>query len=443
MIEFKLPDLGEGIEEADVVNVLVSEGTVIQKEQNVAELETGKAVVELPCPIAGRVVKVHARAGEKIRVGEILLTIEEAEEVETHASEARKAEEEKAGKAEEQETPTGAEAPKAPLEEVEKVVAPGPGDEEPGEIPRPTEIGIPKRPPPAGPATRRMARKLGVDLHQVGGTGPGGRITPEDVEAHVRKVASGALQAGHAGLPAPPLPDFSQWGPIERTPLTGIHRKTAEVTSLSWRVIPHVTQFDSADITELESARKRYIEGHEGEAKVTLTVLALKAALAALKAFPQFNASLDAGPGVLILKNYYHLGIAVDTDQGLVVPVIRDVDRKSILELADELQNLSEKARSRKLGIEEMQGGTFTISNLGGIGGTNFTPIVYYPQVAILGLARAQREAAVTESGIQPRLMLPLSLSYDHRVIDGADGARFLRKVAGLLSDPMALLLEG
>ena len=298
-------------------------------------------------------------------------------------------------------------------------------------------------PAPAGPATRRLARQLGVDLHAVSGSGRGGRITGEDVQEFVRGVLSGTSQAG-GGAVEPPLPDFSKWGEIERQPLSGIRRKTAENMAVAWQTIPHVTQFDSADITQLEAARKAYqsrAQSDTGAGKVTVTVLAIKACLVALREMPQFNSSLDLRASELIIKKHYDIGMAVDTEHGLLVPVVRDVDKKTISEIANELQDLATRARARKVGIDEMQGGTFTITNLGGIGGTGFTPIVNYPQVAILGMARAKQEYVVVDGQPEVRLLLPLSLSYDHRVVDGANGARFLRRIATLLSEPFQLLL--
>jgi len=476
--EFKLPDLGENVEQADVVNVLVSEGHVIQANQNVLELETDKAVVELPSPHAGRVTKVHVKNGDKVKVGDPILTIEE--EGARRAKPAR--EEQPASEAEkerEAEAPAKREerAPEEPREEkqaraarereveeaareefqeqyetvetAQEVAAPrgrAAREEEPDEerAEKTREAETRQRPVPAGPAVRRMARELGVELRQVSGTGPGGRISESDVKNYVREVQARAMAGTLAATQVPPLPDFAQWGPIERVPMGGIRRKTAENTSLAWRVAPHVTQFDTADITDLESARKRYQEPRKDEkGKITLTVLAIKAVVAALKKFPQFNASVDAAGGHLILKRYYHIGIAVDTENGLLVPVVRDADRKSVIELALELEEAAEKARQRKLGLAEMQGGTFTITNLGGIGGTNFTPVVNYPEVAILGIARGAKQPILRGDAFEPRMILPLSLSYDHRAIDGADGARFLRYVAQLFEDPMKLLLEG
>lgn len=453
-IEFKLPDLGENIEAADIVNVLVAEGHVIQEGQNVLELETDKAVIELPSPQGGRVVKVHVQAGDHVPVGATLLTIERTGEAkEAPAQEAKQAPPEK--KIEEKPAAAAEKIPEKPPREPEEKEEPSaqaaPPVEKAAQVeeePVPVVRESPdkrRRPAPAGPATRRLARELGVDLHLVSGSGPGGRITPEDVQAFVRQLASKALsgQRMTPGAP-PPLPDFSQWGPIERQPMGGIRRKTAENVSLAWQLCPQVTQYDLADITELEAARKRYVQARpDMPHKVTVTVLVLKAVVAALKAFPQFNSSLDSVAGIIIYKRYYHLGVAVDTEHGLLVPVIRDVDRKSVIELASELGDLAARARERKLEIGEMRGGTFTITNLGGIGGTAFSPIVNYPEVAILGLARSRQEQVIQGGEAQVRLLLPLCLSYDHRVIDGADGARFTRKVAELLSDPLQLLLEG
>jgi pyruvate dehydrogenase E2 component (dihydrolipoamide acetyltransferase) len=290
----------------------------------------------------------------------------------------------------------------------------------------------------AGPATRRLARELGVDLSQVRGTAPGGRVTQDDIKAYMRGRTAGAMMPG-AALQVPPLPDFEHWGEIERRPLDGIRRKTAEQMSLSWRLVPHVTQHDQADITDLEAFRKQ----QDGKGpKLTVTAFALKAAAIALKQYPQFCSSLDMAGGQLILKRYAHIGVAVDTDHGLLVPVIRDVDKKSIYELAEELTSVAERARQKKVPIDEMRGGCFTITNLGGIGGTGFTPIVNYPEVAILGLSRGRLQPVVQDGQVTPRLILPLSLSYDHRVIDGANAARFTRRIAEMLESPLTMLLH-
>jgi pyruvate dehydrogenase E2 component (dihydrolipoamide acetyltransferase) len=304
-------------------------------------------------------------------------------------------------------------------------------------------------PPPAGPATRRLARELGVDLHQVPGTGPGGRITSEDVQAYVRERLSipGPTTSGGGGasLAVPPLPDFAKFGPIEKQPLNKIMRTGAANLSLAWNVIPHVTQHELADVTELDAARRRSSQSasaKEGGPKITMTVLAMKAVVSALKTFPRFNASYDASRGEVVVKRYFNIGIAVDTENGLLVPVIRSVDTKSVLQLAGELTEMAQKARDRKLAPADFQGGSFTITNLGGIGGTYFTPIVNYPEVAILGMSRTSQQQVIVNGKPEIRLMLPLSLSYDHRVINGADAARFIVKLAGLLSDPFQLMSE-
>ena len=289
-------------------------------------------------------------------------------------------------------------------------------------------------PVPAGPATRRVAREWGVNLHQVPGSGPKGRITQADLKAYVRDLA-----AGGGRVQTPPLPDFEKWGPIELKPFESIRKKTAEAVTLSWTTIPAVTQHDLADVTDIEAFRRQ--QESKGP-KLTVTAFVLKACAIALKQFPRFNASLDLPGSQLILKRYYHLGVAVDTEHGLVVPVLRDVDHKSVHDIGKEMTEMAERARQRKLRVEDMQGATFTISNLGGIGGTGFSPIVNWPQVAILGLSRSRMQAAYIGSQLVPRLMLPLSLSYDHRVIDGADAARFARRVAELLENPLVMLLH-
>jgi pyruvate dehydrogenase E2 component (dihydrolipoamide acetyltransferase) len=292
---------------------------------------------------------------------------------------------------------------------------------------------------PAAPSVRRLARELGVDIARVNGSGPGGRISAEDVQGYVRTALSSGTGGG---VPAAPLPDFSRWGEVERKPMSNIRRKTSEHLGHAWNAIPHVTQHDKADITALEALRKQYAaRAEQAGGKLTVTAIALKIAAAALRKFPQFNASVDTSRSEIVFKNAVHIGVAVDTARGLLVPVIRDVDRKGIIELSAELASVSEKARNGKLSLEEMQGGSFTITNLGGIGGTSFTPIVNWPEVAILGISRGSYEPVYNGQNFEPRLMLPLSLSYDHRVIDGADGARFLRWVADAFEQPFVLAL--
>jgi pyruvate dehydrogenase E2 component (dihydrolipoamide acetyltransferase) len=300
-------------------------------------------------------------------------------------------------------------------------------------------------PAPAAPSVRRMARELGVDINEVPGTGTAGRISVEDVKDHAKGLLAGSRSGGGAASRVP-LPDFSRWGQVERQPMRAIRRKTAEHLSAAWATIPHVTQFDLADITGLEELRKKYAkQAEEKGGNLTVTAIAVKVVASALRVFPQFNASIDMGASEIILKKYVNVGVAVDTDRGLLVPVIRDADRKNIQQLSVELAQLSEKARTRKISLEEMQGGCFSISNLGGIGGTYFTPIVNAPEVAILGISRARMEPVYAkETGaFVPRFMLPLSLSYDHRVIDGADAIRFLRWVAEALEQPFLMALQG
>jgi pyruvate dehydrogenase E2 component (dihydrolipoamide acetyltransferase) len=306
---------------------------------------------------------------------------------------------------------------------------------------------------PAAPSVRRLAREIGVDVSQVPGTGPGGRITQDDVKEFAKRVmnslgsngqAAAASGTARAGMVGPALPEFAKWGEIERKPMTGIRRKTAEHLSHAWNAIPHVTQFDKADITALEQVRKKYRpEVEKAGGNLTVTAIAAKVVASALKVFPQFNASVDQAGESIVYKKYIHVGIAVDTENGLLVPVLRNVDQKNLIQLSVEIQQLAEKAKARKLSIDEMSGGSMSISNLGGIGGTAFTPIVNWPEVAILGISRGGFEPVWNGKEFEPRQMLPLSLSYDHRLIDGADAIRFLRWVAEALENPFALTLRG
>jgi pyruvate dehydrogenase E2 component (dihydrolipoamide acetyltransferase) len=307
------------------------------------------------------------------------------------------------------------------------------------------ETAAPEAPPaPAAPSVRRTARELGVDVNDVKGTGPNGRISIDDVKEHVKALVTS--DAGRGAAAGVALPDFTRWGGVERQPMRAVRRKTAEHLSAAWASIPHVTQCDLADITGLEELRRKYAKQVEtAGGNLTVTSIAVKVIAAALRKFPQFNASIDIAAGEIVLKQYVNIGVAVDTDRGLLVPVIRNADQKNIVQLSVEIAQLSEKARNRKIALEEMQGGCFSISNLGGIGGTYFTPIVNAPEVAILGISRARMEPVYDKAAGQfaPRFMLPLSLSYDHRVIDGADGIRFLRWVAEALEQPFLLALQG
>jgi pyruvate dehydrogenase E2 component (dihydrolipoamide acetyltransferase) len=432
---FVLPDLGEGLVEAEIIRVLVKEGEVVREDTPLLEVETDKAQVEIPSPMSGRVEKIHVAPHQTVRVGEVLVTFDEAR--------------------------AGPQAPAVP--------ATVPRRE--GPAPAPAVVSRREGPVPATPATRRLARELGVDLRTVAGRGPGGRVTDDDVRASAAQRTSGAAPAEQAqpasgaaapaaapgpaeresvakplarvGLEPPPLPRFEQWGPVERQPLSHLRRVIAERMALSAALVPHVTHFDRADITELDALIRRDLEpARERGVTLTLTSFLLKTAALALRAHPTFNASLDAESGELILKRYYHLGIAVATERGLIVPVLRDVDGKPVLELARELAALAQRVRDGKAGLEDLRGGTFTITNLGALGGTGTIPIINYPEVAILGVARAREEAVVRDGQIVARLMLPLSLTFDHRVADGADGARFAADLVRHLEHPDQLLLE-
>jgi pyruvate dehydrogenase E2 component (dihydrolipoamide acetyltransferase) len=455
--EFKLPELGENISEGDLVRLMIAPGTKVSEGQPVMELETDKAVVEVPSSVGGVVKEVKVKEGEKIKIGQVIFTLEGGKTTASEPARAGNAPVEHVsgqhgarlafqaairaeGKTEEQALPPDQPQFAAPVFSMPVQLGKVAGTEH-------------RQPIPAAPHVRRFAREVGVDIYEVKGTGPGGRINEDDVKAYAKALLSVAASAAQAPPRAghfaqPQLPDFAKWGKIERVSMRGVRRKTAEHLAESWNAIPHVTQHDRADITELEQLRARFApKAEEAGGKMTVTAIALKVCAAALKVFPQFNASIDMEKEEIVYKQYIHIGVAADTDRGLLVPVIRDVDEKNIVELAVELSQLSKKARERKLTPEEMQGGTFTITNLGGIGGVGFTPIVNYPEVAILGLSRSRMEPEwIQHKGggkFEPRLILPLSLSYDHRLIDGADAARFLRWIAEAFEQPFLLSVQG
>jgi pyruvate dehydrogenase E2 component (dihydrolipoamide acetyltransferase) len=448
--EFKLPELGENIEQGDLVRLMIAPGTRVSEGQPVMELETDKAVVEVPSSVSGVVKEIRVKEGDKVKVGQVIFTLEggaapqpakPAPEPVEHVSGqqaarlafhlAMKAE----GKTEEQALP-----PDQPIQA-------------PPTFTMPVQLGKvagteQRDPVPAAPHVRRLAREIGLDIYNVTGTGPGGRITEDDVKACAKATLAAAVSAAQAPQAArfsePKLPDFTKWGKVERVSMRGVRRKTAEHLREAWVTIPHVTQHDRADITELEQLRARFApRAEEAGGKMTVTAIALKVCASALKVFPQFNASIDMEKEEIVYKQYIGIGVAADTDRGLLVPVIRDVDKKNIVELAAELSQLSKKARDKKLTPDEMEGGTFTITNLGGIGGTAFTPIVNHPEVAILGLSRGRMEPEWINGKFEPRLILPLSLSYDHRLIDGADAARFLRWIAEAFEQPFLLSVQG
>jgi pyruvate dehydrogenase E2 component (dihydrolipoamide acetyltransferase) len=423
---FSLPDLGEGLTEAEIVAVLVREGDVIREDAPLLEVETDKAQVEIPSPMGGRVEKIHVEPGQTVKVGTPLVTFADG-------------------------ATTPAAAPAAP-----------PGG--------PAPAGAAAAAPPAAPAgargpvgatpsTRRLARELGVDLKGVRGSGPGGRVLDEDVRAAASGPRATAAPATPATAPAapggpakplaavgpeaPPLPRFEQWGPVERAPLSHLRRTIAERMTLSATLVPHVTHFDRADITDLDAIITRNLEAARAKGvTLTLTAFLLKAAALALLRHPMFNASLDPAAGELILKRYYNLGMAVATERGLIVPVLRDIDRKPVLEISRELGALAQRVREGKATLDDLRGGTFTITNIGVLGGTAAIPIINYPEVAILAVARARPEPVVRQGQIVPRLLLPLTLTFDHRVADGADGARFATEIVQLLEAPERLIGE-
>lgn len=447
-LELKLPELGENVEKGDVVRVLVGAGDLVKKDQPILELETDKATIEVPASFAGRVTAVRVKAGDKVKVGQVVFVLDpgEAGEPASAAREGPARATSPASKPEMAATPATVDPAVAPSARRDPRPAPV-VDITSGRPPAARPEAVREVPPAAlpgataiaaAPSVRRFARELGVDLGQVAGTGPGGRIGQDDVKAHVKgHMALGATPATRAAA----LPDFSKWGPVESRPMSNIRRKTAEHLSQAWQA-PHVTQHDKADVTTFEEFRAAYGKRVEqGGGKLTVTAALIRIVAAAIAKYPQFASSVDMAHEAVIYKQYCHIGVAVDTPNGLLVPVIRDADRKSITAIARELAELSQKARDKKLGLEDMAGGVFSITNLGGIGGTSFTPIVNQPEVAILGVSRTATEPVWREGAFQPRQMLPLSLSYDHRVIDGADAARFLRFVAEALEQPLTMYL--
>jgi len=449
-MDFKLPELGENVEKGDVVRVLVAPGDVVKAEQPVLELETDKATIEVPAPRAGTVAEVRVKAGDRVKVGQVVLTFSEAAVkggAQAGTVPAEPARREPAEAAEPKAAARSAAKPAAVVDiasgRAAASPAPGPVRVDAGAVPAradaaPSEAAALVA---AAPSVRRYARELGVDIAAVPGSGPGGRIGQDDIRRHVKGLlTTGAGPAG-AVVRHRALPDFSKWGEIDVRPMSNIRRKTAEQLTASWQA-PHVTQHDRADVTELEAFRQAHAARVEkAGAKLTVTAIVIKAVAAAIGRFPQFASSVDMANESLVFKKYCHIGVAVDTPNGLLVPVIRDADRKTITEIALELGTLSQKARDKKLSLEEMSGGVFSVTNLGGIGGTHFTPIVNQPEVAILGLSRTATEPVWRDGQFVPRQMLPLSLSYDHRVIDGADAARFLRFVADGLEQPLTMLL--
>lgn len=459
--EFKLPDLGEGIHEAQVVNVMISEGDTVKSDQMVMEVETDKASVELPVPYAGTIASLNVKKGDTVKVGQVLLVVGEVGE---------KAAAPSVSKAAEAPVPKVASAPAASVAKAPEAHAVG-GDGRPAAPAMPARsaaaVAYNEGPIAAAPAVRRYAREKGVDLRQVHGTGPGGRIVKEDVEryeiagptgtgaprpstaapsaAESRPAAAPAAEAPAIAAPPAvgyePLPDFSQWGPVRREKVAQIRKTIARQMQRAW-TLPRVTHGDEADVTDLEAFRKEHgsVMADQG-VKLTITAFIVKAVAGALRLHPQFNSSYDDAAGEQIFKEYVHIGVAVDTPKGLMVPVLREVDRKGLMTISKEMKEIADRARDFKLGIDEMRGGSFTVTNVGALGGTFATPMINYPEVAILGMGKLEEKPVVRNGQIVIRKMLPLFLSFDHRVIDGADGARFCKTVMGFLENPLNLLL--
>lgn len=474
MSEFKLPDLGEGIHEAEIISIKVKEGDSVKEDQPLFEVETDKAVVEIPSPYTGTVTKIHVEEGKIVNVGVVMISFDlsggKAEKKEEKSA-SKPAEKEKvAAKEGGEKTPVAAAATKTATAESAKQTG---GNGHAAKI-----AHDPNRPVPAAPAVRRLARELGVDLYHVQPSGPSGRVLKEDVTAcaqgTISRMASAPADAkdkhsapekaqpamslsdkyGGAGsstaydaqpmtAQAIELPDFSKYGNTERVPLRSIRRKIAQNMTTSWTHIPHVTTFDEANVSELSRVLgKRDSKKERTGPRLTMTAFAIKAVVSALQKFPQFNSSLDEAKGEIVFKHYFNIGIAVATERGLIVPVIHNAESKSIMQIARELGDIAEKTRAGKVELDKLQGGTFTITNIGAIGGTSMVPMVNHPEAAILGMARANERAIVKNGQIEVGTILPLALSFDHRLADGAEAALFVRHIIDMLEEPLSLVLE-
>lgn len=455
MFEFKLPDLGEGIHEGQIVNVLVKEGDQVKEFAPMLEVETDKAAVEIPSPKTGKVTKINVKAGQQVKVGEVMLVIDTGAAASTPAAQ----------------TPQAPAKP-APAPSPAKAAAPPPAPArtpEPARVPAPAPAAAPMRPAavatatapaarrdgpiPAAPVVRKLAREMGVDLGMVPGSGPSGRVLKEDVEryslghrgaapaAPAEQAAADGDAGGSLAIPTEPLPDFSQYGPIRREPVSQIRKTIARQMTRAWLNVTRVTHGDEVDITDVERNRKRYNDKlKEGQAKLSVTAIVMKAVAVCLQEHPKFNCSFDHARNEIIYKDFVHLGVAVDGPRGLIVPVVRDCHLKTLPQIAADLNMLAQKVRDNKIEIAELRGATFTVSNVGALGGTFATPMVNYPEVAILGMAKAVQKPTVFNGEIVPRLILPIFMSYDHRVIDGADGARFCSELRDMLENPLRLL---
>lgn len=421
MFEFKLPEVGENISSGTIVNIFVNPGDTVKKDQDLLEFETDKASLPVPSPCAGTIKEIMVKAGDKAKIGQVVMLIEENADAPSTPT------------ASPQTKPAAAPAPKAAAKPTAK-------SEPVSTVKLTVNTDIPaQKDVPASPSVRRLARELGIDISHVPGSGPGGRISKDDVKTFTKQTVLSGGQSSGGAIPSRPLPDFSKYGPVTREGMTKIRQVTATHLSYCWQTIPHVTQFAKADITELEKLRKR---ASTKDRKLTITPFLMKVMAAAMKTFPQFNASVDMATQEIIYKKYFNIGVAVDTPRGLLVPVVRDVEKKSIFQMTDELNEIAARARDKRTTPDELQGGSMTLTNLGGIGGTAFTPIVNWPEVAILGVSRGALEPVYDNGQFVPRLMLPLSLSYDHRVIDGADGARFIRWVCDAIEQPFLMELD-
>ena len=457
--DVRIPEISENVTSGSIVEVLVAVGDTVAVDDVLVEMETEKAVVEIPSPYAGQISEVLVKAGDEKNIGDVIMRIEVSDdgtEDVTAKSDERPSEDDA------REDVKTAQPAEDDQEAVEKTDAAQASDDKSDTVAPPAESGAPAPekevqaeapesqddetapPAPAAPSVRRMARELGVDIHDVSGSGRDGRISQEDVHAYVKQRLSGT-PGGRGGAPAagqPSLPDFSRWGSIRTEKLATVRRLTAENTSASWRIVPQVTQFDEADITEVQAFLQRHSRQAEQKgAKLTLTAVLMKICAVALKRYPGFNASIDPANDQMIYKDYIHIGMAVDTPRGLLVPVIRDVQDKGIIDLAIEIADTAQRARNKKVKPEEFEGASFTISNQGGIGGTAFTPVVVWPQAAILGISRAQQRLVEREGDIVSRTILPLCVSYDHRIVDGADAARFLDFICRSLEQGLTILL--
>lgn len=440
IIEVPIPDIGEKVEQGQVVGLLVTPGQTVAADQPLLEFETDKAMVEIPAPAAGVVKEIAVKVGDKVKVGTVFLRLESSNGASAPAPAATP-------------SPAASAATPAPSSPTPSPLPPSPSPNpqpvkmSPAPSPAAAQVSGPRQLAPASPSVRRLAREVGVDINIVTGSAPHGRISEDDVKAHVKGRLGSAYVGGSIGGTAPgatpPLPDFSAWGGVRREPMNAIRSVTARAMTTAWQTVPHVTQFDQADITALEEYRQTLAHKYEKSGpKITLLPFMMTVLARGLKKYPKFNGSLDLERQELILKDYLHIGIATATDSGLLVPVVRQVDTKSIVTLAREIADLSERARHRRLSLAEMEGGSFTISNQGGIGGVQFTPIVYWPQVAILGMSRSSVQPVWQNNQFVPRTILPLALSYDHRMCDGAEAAAFLGFIAESLAHPFALFAE-